>query len=267
MDNEYEHGKQITLGRDRLFLKIEQGDDDLPPLLICNGLATELSILDAIVKSLQGSTVIRFDPPGIGGSKSRLTPYHITCLARTIITMLDRLGHAQVDVFGISWGGTLAQELALRFPDRIRRVILAATTMGIAVVPGIPGLRALTRHPLSCIRLNMVGLYTGVLYGGDLRRRDAKVGRYLRFMQVDPLSYCWQALALSGWTSIHRLHRLKHPVLIMAGRDDPIIPLINARIMRAIIPKANLQTYDCGHLFPFTRTELVAKNITAFRST
>lgn len=266
MKNEYEQGKQIELGRDHLFLKIKRGDDGLPPLLICNGLAVGLGVLDPIVDAFGASTVIRFDPPGVGGSKRRLAPYRIAGLARTLISMLDRLGHQQVDVLGISWGGALAQELVLRFPERIRRVILAATTMGIASIPGIPGVQALIRHPRSFFRFNIGSLFMGVLYGGDMRRRDAKVGRYLRFMAVNPRSYCWQVLALSGWTSAHRLRHIQQPVLIMAGEDDPVIPLINAQIMRALIPNAELQTYDCGHLFPFTRSPLVAKNITAFRS-
>src|SRR2546423_12027055 len=59
-------------------------------------------------------------------------------IAGTVARLLDRLGLERVDVLGVSWGGALAQELARPHPDRVRRLVLAATSPGLIAVPGDP---------------------------------------------------------------------------------------------------------------------------------
>jgi len=69
---------------------------------------------------------------------------------------------------------------------------------------------------------------------------------------------------LAGWTSVHWLHELKQPTLVMAGDDDPIIPLVNARLLTRLLPDARLEIFDCGHLFLLTRLDRSAVSIEAF---
>src|SRR5438128_456770 len=69
------------------------------------------------------------------------------------------------------------------------------------------------------------------------------------------LGYYGQLLAGLGWTSIYWLHRLRQPTLVLAGKDDPIVPPINARIMARLIPNATFQLFKGGHLFPLTEKE------------
>jgi pimeloyl-ACP methyl ester carboxylesterase len=57
-----------------------------------------------------------------------------------------------------------------------------------------------------------------------------------------------QLLAGVGWSSLPALPLIRQPTLILAGKDDPIIPLVNARIMRALLPNARVHVYDDGHL-------------------
>ena len=66
------------------------------------------------------------------------------------------------------------------------------------------------------------------------------------------------------WTSIHWLHRLTQPTLILAGSDDPIIPLVNMRILASLIPNSRLSVIDDGHLFLVTQAKTVTPQITAF---
>ena len=67
-----------------------------------------------------------------------------------------------------------------------------------------------------------------------------------------------------GWTSLPWLHRLRQPTLVMAGDDDPLIPLINARLLHRLIPRSELKVFDCGHLFLMTRPEESAAAIAEF---
>jgi poly(3-hydroxyalkanoate) depolymerase len=78
------------------------------------------------------------------------------------------------------------------------------------------------------------------------------------------LGYYWQLFAGLGWTSIHWLHKIRQPTLVLAGDDDPLIPLINMRVLAWRIPNAQLHIIDDGHLFLITRAEAVAPIIMKF---
>ncbi len=76
--------------------------------------------------------------------------------------------------------------------------------------------------------------------------------------------YYYQMLSAAGWTSLHRLASLRTPTLILAGDDDPIIPLANARIMHCLIPRSGLHVYDGGHLELAAHPERIAPVVEAF---
>ena len=76
--------------------------------------------------------------------------------------------------------------------------------------------------------------------------------------------YYLQIAAATGWTSVHWLSRLKQPTLVMAGRDDPLIHMFNARLMRLLIPNSELKVFDCGHLFLMTRPDESVRAINEF---
>ena len=77
-------------------------------------------------------------------------------------------------------------------------------------------------------------------------------------------AYAYQLAAGLGWTSLPLLPLLRQPTLILAGADDPIIPLTNARVMARLIPDARLHVYPDGHLGLLTMTEELAGVIAAF---
>jgi pimeloyl-ACP methyl ester carboxylesterase len=74
----------------------------------------------------------------------------------------------------------------------------------------------------------------------------------------------YQLLAGAGWTSWLWLPQLKLPVLIMMGADDPIVPVVNGRILASRLPDARLELVDCGHLFILTHPEETAQTIEKF---
>ena len=79
--------------------------------------------------------ILIFDVPGIGRSEMSWRPRRFSGLARLANKLLDRLGYQRVDVVGVSWGGALAQQFARQYPDRCRRLVLAATSPGAVMVP------------------------------------------------------------------------------------------------------------------------------------
>ncbi len=239
------------------------------PLLLVTGLGASLELAEPFERELaaRGRQVISFDAPGIGGSTPYRSPRRMPGLVRTITGMLDALGYDQVDVFGVSLGGVVAQQLARQAEHRVRGLVLAATAPGLGGMPGAPSaLLALTtprryRDPEHYLQV------AGRIYGG-MARTDP--GRLLHTVigRVRPptlAGYAGQLYAITGWTSLPWLHTLRQPTLVISGDDDPIIPLINGRILAWRIPNASLHVVrGGGHLFILERPADMAELVTSF---
>jgi pimeloyl-ACP methyl ester carboxylesterase len=105
----------------------------------------------------------------------------------------------------------------------------------------------------------------GQIYGGDYRRDAQLLASHSR--HIRPLcgrGYFYQLLATVGWTSIFWLHTLRQETLVMMGSDDPIVPVVNGRILATLIPNARLHVVDDGHLFLASRAREVAPLVHAF---
>jgi poly(3-hydroxyalkanoate) depolymerase len=241
----------LAVGSRVLRVAVRPGDPAWPPLLLCNGIGAGLEVLQPFVDALDPwREVIRFDLPGIGGSPEPLAPYHLATLPSLVCGLLDRLGHARADVLGISWGGGLAQQLALSRPRRVRRLVLVATGTGAVMVPGRP---RVLRHMLTSRRYRDPGYavsIAGELYGGSMRAVPARAAELLHAAgrPGHGRGYYYQLLAALGWTSLPLLPLLRRPTLLITGDDDPLIPPINARIMHRLIPGSELVVYHGGHL-------------------
>ena len=129
--------RMLTVRGRILRVAVRDGDPDVPPLLLCNGIGASLDLLQPFVDALDRRRgVIRFDMPGVGGSPAPVVPYHLHTVAPLLAGLLDELGHERADVLGISWGGGLAQQFALSRRDGVRRLGLVATGRGALLVPG-----------------------------------------------------------------------------------------------------------------------------------
>ena len=238
------------------------------PLLLINGIGASLELLDPIRNAFEGLQTIAFDAPGAGRSSVPRMPLSLRKLARVVEEMLSRLGFAQVDVLGVSWGGALAQEYAWRYPHRVRRLILAATGPGWISLPPNPLAAGLMATPLRYWSSSYLERIAGTVYGGELRENPELLRERGYYRMVSPPSftgYLGQALALVGWTSLPWLWRLTQPTLIVAGDDDPIAPLFNARIMARLIPNSRLHVIEGGgHLTLLTRAREIAPAIVDF---
>jgi poly(3-hydroxyalkanoate) depolymerase len=239
-----------------------------PPLLLLNGIGAALELLDPFRAQLDGIESIAVDLPGTGSSETTTWPRRLGGLARLLDRLLDVLGYGAVHVLGISWGGTLAQEFARRYSARVTRLVLVATSPGWLSLPGrLSALRVLAtpRRYYSPSYLEQVA---PVLYGGAVRDNPQLLREqgHLRFIRPPTVrGYVWQLAAIAGWTSVHWLHRLRMPVLVMAGDDDPIIPLANARLLAWRLPRATLDVVPRGgHLFLLTHATAVAPRIARF---
>ena len=222
-----------------------------PPLLLCNGIGTSLEALQPLIDSLDPDRgIVRFDVPGVGGSPLPPFPYGVVALSSWVSALMRRLGHEQFDVFGLSWGGGLAQQLALQSPRRVRRVVLVATGTGCLMVPAHPHVLAKMLTPRRHRDPAYARRVAPEIYGGTMRT-NPEVGAKLLHSATragPKRGYYYQLAAMAGWSSLPFLGCLRQPTLVMGGDDDPIIPEINPRIQARLIPSARLHIYKGGHL-------------------
>ena len=241
----------VKAGGRAIRVSVREGTSGWPPLLLCNGIGVSLELFEPFVSALDPRrTVIRFDMPGVGGSPAPVIPYHLATSAALLSGLLDQLGYQQADVLGISWGGALAQQFAISRPDRVRRLVLVATGAGALMVPGHPRVLVRMLTPRRHRDPGYAARIAGELYGGSARTDPIAARDLLHATtRLGPArGYFYQLIATIGWTSLPLLPRLRPPTLILAGDDDPIIPVVNGRIMRWLIPRSKLHIYHGGHL-------------------
>jgi len=228
------------------------------PLLILTGIGASLDLAAPFERALHpyGIQTIAVDAPGTGESAAYSRPRRMPGIARTMEGVLDALGYAEVDLLGVSFGGLLAQQLAHQAPQRVRRLVLAATAAGVPLLGGVPGSPRALLTLATPRRYRSPDYYrrvAGNLYGGQARRDpDALLhGSVARFAEAPSAGgYAAQLYAVSFWTGLPWLWRLHQPTLVLVGDDDPIVPVVNGRILTRLIPNARLEIIpDGGHLF------------------
>ena len=201
--------RSLSVGGHHVRVRVRgQGE----PLLLLNGATRPLESWDAFAAAMPGRRLVSFDVPGVGLSPTPVLPLTIPVLATVaagVMAAVATQGHA--DVLGFSFGGAVAQQLAVQSPDRVRRLVLISTSCGVGATPGRQdALSSLGRPPGAPWPL------------------------------PDPVGTMWHLLALSCWSSIPFLGAIRAPTLVVTGSRDRLVPPSNARVLARRIPGAQL---------------------------
>ncbi len=232
------------------------------PLLFFNGVGANLEIAQPLGDLLRDRDVVTFDLPGIGGSPRPLAPYRPWWVAYAAREILKRNGIDKVDVMGVSWGGGAAQQFTFQYQSVANRLILAATSPGVIMVPG--DIKALSKmaHPMRYTNQEYLTQHFETLYG------DEPGGAHMFAEHMKPPTirgYLGQLTAMMGWTALPFLPFLKHKTLILAGDKDKIVPIANAYMLKFMIPNAEIHVVeDGGHLFLLSRADEIMPVMTGF---
>ncbi len=236
-----------------LWVVTKPGAKNRPPLLLFNGIGANVELAEPFMRAMGDVETIIFDIPGVGRSPLPALPYRPSTVARWTAALTRQLGYDKVDVAGVSWGGAIAQQFAHQNRGLCRRLILAATAAGGLMVPGKPSVLLKMASPRRYMDPDYLHSIAAEIYGGNFRLDPSLVKVHAENMKgASNLGYLYQLLAVAGWTSIFWLRTLKQPTLVVMGHDDPIVPLVNGRILTRMIPDARLEVMNCGHLFIVT---------------
>jgi poly(3-hydroxyalkanoate) depolymerase len=258
--------RSLTIEGQRLRIGVRAGASHLPPLIVFNGIGASLELIEPFVSALPEREVVAFDVPGSGGSPAALLPYRFPGLARLAHKLLGELGYnGAVDALGVSWGGALAQTFAFEFPTHCRKLVLASTSPGALMVPGSLSVLAKLVSPRRYVDPDFLHAFGGEIYGGAFRSDPDLLRRHAQALWAPSnRGYLYQLIAAAGWTSLPWLRLLTQPTLVMHGSDDPIVPLMNAKILSALIRRAELHVVDDGHMFLVSKAQDVAPVVHRF---
>ena len=240
----------IRVGQQDLWVAVKSGPGNRPPLLLFNGIGANLELAQPFMKAMTETEVVIFDVPGVGRSPAPVLPYRPSTVAAWAAGVMAQLGHERCDVAGVSWGGGMAQQFAHQYPRICRKLVLAATSPGAIMVPGRLSALWKMASPRRYTDKNYMREIAADIYGGAFRQTPDLIAAHASQMRgATNLGYLYQLLALTGWTSLPWLHALKQPTLVLMGSDDPLVPLVNGRLLARVIPNARLEVIDDGHLF------------------
>jgi len=222
------------------------------PLILINGIGAAIEMWQPFIDELDDRELVCLDLPGCGRSPTPLLPMRMPQIAALITDVMDSLGLQRADILGVSFGGVVALELAHRFPERIRRLVLVSTTPGTPGAVPHPAVAAMMFSPIRYYNRSAAELIVPLVAGGQTAgdRHRLRSGVRNRLLHPPPLrGYAYQLLAISTFTAWPWLHRVAHRTLVVHGRDDPVSPALNARLMTATMPDARLHMITgAGHL-------------------
>lgn len=240
-----------------------------PLLLIQGTAATHLHWGDRLLSLLAASfDVVAYDHRGTGHSASVSAPFTLPDLADDAARLLDEIGWDRSAVFGVSLGGLVAQELALRHPDRVSRLVLGCTSAGRSARQSAQRghsrkLRdAVVHGDLEATLHNLFRL--GVKNPDEVpaawqEYRDAALS-----LPVDPRTTALQIDAFDRHGTAERLHGLKVPTHVVHGESDRMIDLMDGALVARAIPGAQFTVLPAGHLLWLEQPEATAALIEKF---
>lgn len=237
------------------------------PVLLLNGLGASTDMLGEFRRSLAPKRrVITFDVPGIGESDPWRFPVTMADYVDLTLAVMDGLDLSRVDLVGYSWGGVLAQAIAIHRPQLVDRLVLISTGTGATTLPGHPVVPFVLSSQARYLSRRLLRAAGPMLYGGDVRKKT-KIDLEELWTAHPPTTrgYFGQIGALWGYTSLPSLRALPHRTLLLTGTDDPIAHHANTRLMGRLIRRSTVDIVpEAGHLLAVTRPQWAAERVETF---
>jgi 3-oxoadipate enol-lactonase len=243
---------------------------DGPAVVMINGWTASGLVWPAqLIERLERRfTVLRPDNRGTGWSRRCLRPYSIADLAGDVRQVIERHGIERPIVVGISMGGMVAQELAVRWPDLPGHLVLLSTSPPSPdYTPPRPAVAASLLATAATADLATRVRTTWLpLAGPEFRAAGpAAVEGLVQVVTERPTPYFVlldQARAIAAWYGVERLRRITAPTTVIHGAVDPLIPVRNGIQLSQLITGARyVELPGVGHLLPYEAPATLAEII------
>lgn len=236
-------------------------------VVLSHALGCDLSMWDGLAGVLSGDCrVIAYDHRGHGGSAAPAGPYSMADLADDAARLLRELDTGPVVWVGLSMGGMVGQELALRHPDLVKSLVIANSTSGYP-----DAARAMWEQRIAAVRNGgthaIADAVMGRYFHDDFRATSgATVARFRqRLVSTDTEGYIGCCAAVGSVDTTARLPQLAIPVLVIAGELDQGTPLAMSQTMAEAIPRAQLVVLaDASHLAAIEQPAAFARAVRGF---
>ncbi|QXC59432.1 alpha/beta hydrolase [Aquihabitans sp. G128] len=228
-------------------------------LLYLNGSGATLATTGMLLTPFTNRfDVAAHDQRGLGLTSIPPGPYSMADYAADALGLLDHLGWDSCRVVGISFGGMVAQELAVTAPERVERLALLCTSPGGPELASYPLHELVGLAPEERSRIGTTILdtrFTPEWLADPAHETDRFIAEMMASRnQVSKLPEVlrgeWEQLgARQGHDVVDRLGRITCPTLVASGRYDGIAPLVNGEAIAERVPNAELRVYEGGHAF------------------
>ena len=224
------------------------------PLVMIMGLGGGSSLWWQQVETFSSHyRVVTFDSRGVGATDKPDNPYSMEMMAGDVMGLLEVLEISATHVYGVSMGGMVAQEIALRYPDRVISLILGASSCGgaHAIYPPPGTLDVLfdmqSLPPEEAARVAASLLFSNTFIESNPGRLKELLAKGME-STASPQGFRRQAQATMSFDTFDQLPQIRIPTLVIAGTEDRILPVENSKILASRIPGAELLLLDgVGH--------------------
>lgn len=242
------------------------GSDDAPVLVLSNSLGTTRELWELQLPALTGRfLVLTYDHPGHGSSDLPSQPSTVEAFAHDLLGLLDSLGIDRVSVCGVSLGGMVAMALALHAPERVDRLVLTCTSAYLGPPePWSERARLVRAEGMETIADTVVGRWFTPAFARDDPSTSERYRTVLEATPAEGYARCCEAVG--AWDGRERISAITAPALVVAGADDPAIPIEHAELIASRIPGARLHVLEgAAHLANVERadafTDLVLEHL------
>jgi pimeloyl-ACP methyl ester carboxylesterase len=240
-----------------------------PCLVLIEGLGVATWIWEKQTPELSKHfTILTYDNRGAGKSEKPAGPYSISMMADDLASLLDSLKISQAHILGISMGGFIAQDFALRYPQKVDRLVLVSTSAGGPDhVPMAPEVLAQMFATDGAPR-NLTQRKLALAYSDSFMQDSLEVEHLIDLRLADPQpphAYMAQAMAGAAFNLSDKIQQIQAPCLIMAATGDRLVPVANAHNLAKKIPNNQLKIYEgYGHQFFVENAEMFNRDVIAF---
>lgn len=243
------------------------------PLVLVHGLAYDRAgwgrFPDLLAEHFR---VVLVDNRGVGESDAPPGPYTVAEMAEDVVGVLDELGIERTNLFGVSLGGYIAQELTLTHPERVEKLVLCSTAPGGPKAVPMPQRtqEVFATYPTMEREAGLRMFVENSLGERGVRERPELVDEIFQYrLGHAPTVEVWVAQATAGATydSYDRIGDIGVPTLVVHGGADVVVDPGNAALLGELIPGARVELVaDRGHLMVWEDSERIAEIVTEFLS-